>query len=396
MPHFHTLLDGVETSTEIIDPDDSNQHWHTVNGEQTSTDPFGPGHTHTVDSDETSGPIEKEKSNTMNMETKHIGGNVQETKIEDRNGVSVGIIAGYIATWDIDRGNWGVKDRFVRGAFAESIREHQNKGRQVRFKDHHGRTIGGFPPDTLKEDEIGLFGIAEVNLEVQQGREAFSLAKQGVLTDFSVGFSSVSDSESRVDDDRIRTIEKAILWEGSIVDEPMNPKAKITEVKSMEFKNLPIADRETPWNEEEAMNNLKTINKGRESAFLLSDGKMLIADIVDGKLTVIPKALFLAAASIENQKDLPEDIKSSVISTISKYYEKMGLSNPFEEEIDYSVETTVRNVERALKIYGFSKSEAKSIASQINIDNGSDEDNTSTLTAIYNELKSLKGGINPK
>jgi HK97 family phage prohead protease len=169
------------------------------------------------------------------MEQKFLGGSVLEVKTEERNGVQVGIVEGYIATWDIDRGDWmGIKDQFVKGAFLESLMEHVMKKRQIRLKDHHGRTIGGFPMEFVKEDERGLFGVGEINLEVQQGREAYALAKQGVLVDFSIGF-SVVDFEMDAD---LRSITKAIIWEGSIVDEPMNDKANITQVKKHEDDNV--------------------------------------------------------------------------------------------------------------------------------------------------------------
>lgn len=166
------------------------------------------------------------------MEIKYIGGKIKEVKEVHRDGVLIGIIEGYIATWDIDRGDFfGIRDQFKRGAFLDSIKEHKKKNRQIRFKDHHGRTVGGFPIDLVKEDERGLFAVGEINLEVQQGREAYSLAKQGVLTDFSIGFSI---EESTLDEQTdLRTIEKAIVWEGSIVDEPMNPFANITDVKTL-------------------------------------------------------------------------------------------------------------------------------------------------------------------
>jgi HK97 family phage prohead protease len=159
-----------------------------------------------------------------------------EVKQEERNGVPVGIVAGYIATWDPDTGGiFGMPDQFVEGAFAASIEEHRSRGnRQVRLKDHHGRTIGGFPIATVKEDSIGLFGRGEINLETQLGREAFSLARQGVLSDFSVGFVALDDA---VEGD-IRRITKADLIEGSIVDEPANRAAKITEVKSLDLGEL--------------------------------------------------------------------------------------------------------------------------------------------------------------
>ena len=176
------------------------------------------------------------------MKIKHMchGGVVTDTKIADRNGVPVGIIEGYIATWDVDRGDgWSdIKDQFMPGAFTKAIARHKATDRQIRFKDHHGRTVGGFPIKTVKQDDRGLFGIAEVNLEVRRGAEVFSLAKQKVLTDFSIGW---GESEFEVEDG-IRKISESEVWEGSIVDEPMNPLANITAVKSVDFSELDVVD----------------------------------------------------------------------------------------------------------------------------------------------------------
>lgn len=165
------------------------------------------------------------------MDTTYAGGHVVEVKQEDVNGVSIGTVAGYIAAFSVDEGGFfGRPDRFHPGTFLKSIEEHKRRGnRPIRLRDHHGRTVGGFPIETVKEDSIGLFGIGQINLEVQQGREAHSLARQGVLSDFSVGFISRKDE---INGD-VRDIFEADIFEGSIVDEPMNRDAKITEVKSL-------------------------------------------------------------------------------------------------------------------------------------------------------------------
>ena len=226
--HIHTLPDGTETSAPIVDPDNEELHWHTVAGARTSSNgPLGGDHTHTIDGQTTSPPIDRDsnKGKNMTIETKLIGGNVVQVNQVERNGIPVGIIKGHIATFDIDRG----LDRFEPGAFKESLERHLRDDRQIRLKDQHGRVIGGFPINLVVEDEEGLFGVGEINLEVQKGREAFALAKQGVLTDLSIGFTSIEDSISN----GIRVISKAEIWEGSIVDEPMNPAARITEVKAV-------------------------------------------------------------------------------------------------------------------------------------------------------------------
>ena len=408
--HVHTLPGGKETSAAVIDPDNENLHWHTVDGERTSIDAFGAGHTHTFEGSVTSGPIDRdEKGSDMTIENKQIGGNVVEVKQIERNGVPIGTIAGYISTWDIDRGSWGLKDRFIRGAFLESIADHRSKNRQVRFKDHHGRTVGGFPIETVREDERGLFGIAEINLDVQQGKEAFALAKQGVLTDFSIGFTSLEDTESNIDGDRVRSITKAIIWEGSIVDEPANQSANITEVKSaVPFQDLPLASRDRDWNSEEALIRVKEFTEeGGDSdyrkAFVIHDGsehglKLLVADVVDGKLTIIPKAVLAAAEEIKASSEISRDDKPHAIKHVEKYFAKMGLDSPFGDDVkqfyvgDDVKEWTERDIEKFLKSTGsMSKSAAKFLASKLDVKKKQqNDDDANALIALMNELKSFK------
>lgn len=167
-------------------------------------------------------------------EVKSFGGYVVETKEEQRNGEPVGLVSGYMATWDLDRGSFGVRDRFVKGAFLESLNDHRlNRNRQVRFKDNHGEVVGGFPISGVHEDEVGLFGTAEINLKHRRGGSLFSLIKQGVIVDFSVGFAAIDFNTETEDEDEVRNITKARLFEASAVGEPMNPKAIITDVKSL-------------------------------------------------------------------------------------------------------------------------------------------------------------------
>lgn len=165
------------------------------------------------------------------METLYTGGRIIEVKQETANGVPVGIVEGHIAAFEPDQGGiFGMPDRFHRGAFIKSIEAHKRRdNRQIRLRDHHGRTVGGFPIETVHEDEIGLFARGEVNLEVQQGRELHSLARQKVLTDFSIGFIATSDKIGP----EFRDIFEAEIIEASVVDDPLNKGAQITEVKSL-------------------------------------------------------------------------------------------------------------------------------------------------------------------
>lgn len=173
----------------------------------------------------------KDKVTTLEPKFEHkiLGGSILEVKQEERNGIPVGVIIGHIATFDIDQGSFGIRDQFMPGAFLKSIHEHKTRNnRPIRLKDLHGRTVGGFPIDTVIEDKIGLFARGEINLQVQQGAELFSMVKAGFISDFSIGFISIdSDIENG-----LRQIKEASIIEGSAVDEPMNQAAKITAFKS--------------------------------------------------------------------------------------------------------------------------------------------------------------------
>lgn len=236
------------------------------------------------------------------IETKKLGGVLIEVKQEDRNGVSIGILEGYAATWDLDRGDmFGIRDQFKKGAFVESLLEHIQKRRQIRFKDHHGRTVGGAPMEFVREDDKGLFAAAEVNLEVQQGRELYALAKQGVIVDFSIGF-SVDEFEM---DGNIRTITKAKIWEFSGVDEPMNTEAQITQVKN-ETGNMKTCNSEDVKNWTE-----------RDIEQALRDGIRLSKNAARIAMSIISKAAIKSAAdeiikeqAQKNLREMVEDLNS--------------------------------------------------------------------------------------
>ena len=160
-------------------------------------------------------------------ETKVFHFEVKEVKQITRNGVEVGIVEGLGSTFDLDRGD----DIILPGAFTETLARHRETNRPVRMLFQHwtDNLIGGFPIDQVRETEKGLEIVGEINLlPGHKGEWAYSLAKQGVLTDFSIGF-RVKDEEFK---DGIRIIKRLELFEISLVAEPMNPNAVVTAVKS--------------------------------------------------------------------------------------------------------------------------------------------------------------------
>jgi len=173
----------------------------------------------------------------MELERKIIPFALTDTKEAERNGVKIGIIEGYAATWDLDRGN----DIIQKGAFSLTVKDHQSKARPIRmlFGHDYANLIGGYPQDDMREDAKGLHVVGEINLETQGGREAYALAKQGVLTDMSIGFRIPENGSERkqVEGKSVRIIKAIDLYEISLVPEPMNTQANIMAVKSLYAKH---------------------------------------------------------------------------------------------------------------------------------------------------------------
>lgn len=415
--HFHGLHlekdlrpgEVVRVVTERaygIDPED--RHAHEIEVEAIEMDE------HEDDLDV--GPITQEQLSLRREGVEYkraLHGGITETKQEVRGGVEVGIVRGYLSTWDSDTGGiYGVPDQFVRGAWTQSLEEHRRRqNRMVRLKDHHGRTVGGFPIDKVREDDFGLWAEGEVNLGVQAGRELYSLALHRALSDFSVGYVALDDHIIG----GIRRISRAILLEASIVDEPANPNARILEVKSVvPFQDLPLAPRERRWSSTAAVNRLRrftdstdapsrTYRRGflwydRESADSFDAYKLPIADVIDGELMAVPQAIFSAAAVLRGSRggvDLPAEDRPRVIRHIERYYRKLDQPSPFERQeralfldVDTARASSPDEIEEYLKRSGIiSKGAAKVIASRMRGEPEVDHQ-TEQLRLLIEEIKS--------
>lgn len=175
------------------------------------------------------------------MEMKIAGGGfvTSEAKTQTINGIETGLVEGYIASKALEDGRWPDKFEGIN-VFGDSIADHRKRNnRPVRMLYMHDRRqqIGMFPIETVREDERGLFGVGHINLGTQKGQEVYALARQGAISDFSIGFSIEKTEHVRfeeIDGIEIRYIMKATIHEGSLVDEPMNKDAMVTSVKAAE------------------------------------------------------------------------------------------------------------------------------------------------------------------
>jgi uncharacterized protein len=115
------------------------------------------------------------------------------------------------------------------GAFARSLATGKQAGRMPAMLLHHdlARPVGRW--DTFTESSDGLVAKGRLTLDVNDGREAYALLRDGALTGLSVGFTGAKAAPGRGP----RTITEAELIEVSLVTIPANPRARVSSVKAI-------------------------------------------------------------------------------------------------------------------------------------------------------------------
>lgn len=250
-----------------------------------------------------------------------------------------GIVEGYAAVFgNKDLGN----DIIDPGAFKKTINERKN----VPLLWYHQ------PPEVLglvfemEEDNKGLKSRSQINLDTQLGREKFSLIRQGAIKGMSIGFETIKEAW----DGTVRRLKEIRLWEISLVTFPMNPLAQVTNIKAVvPFQDLPLADKDREWDAGEARKRLADwagddmdkYRKGflwydEENADNLTAYKLPIADVIDGRLYAVPRAIIAAAAAIQGARggvDIPASDVPGVKNHIEKYYKKMDKTPPWKSTL---------------------------------------------------------------
>jgi hypothetical protein len=116
------------------------------------------------------------------------------------------------------------------------------------------------------------------------------------------------------------------------------------------FQDLPLADRDREWDGSAAEKRVRTWadaqdepNQKYRDAHVWYDAdnkdnftayKLLIADVVGGRLKAVPRGVMAAGAIMQGSRggiDLPERDIDRVKSHLAKYYRKMDDTPPWEE-----------------------------------------------------------------
>ena len=148
--------------------------------------------------------------------------------VKRESGDALGLIAGYGSTF-------GTVDAYghavAPNAFTKSLARHKAGGSMPAFLWSHdpSEPIGKFT--SIREDLRGLYVTGVINQETQRGREALSLLKARDVTGLSIGFIPVS---RRLEKSGVVTLTEIDLFEVSAVAMPDNPRARVTDVKSIQ------------------------------------------------------------------------------------------------------------------------------------------------------------------
>lgn len=139
-------------------------------------------------------------------------------------------LEGYAAAF-LNVDSWG--DRLMPGCFAKTIQENAHRIKVCR--QHDTWDVIGKPLE-LREDEIGLFTRSHIS-KTQSGDEVLELAKDGVLTELSIGYRLIPDKFTENDWGGYDIYELKLM-EYSPVTWAANPLARITGVKGADVAAL--------------------------------------------------------------------------------------------------------------------------------------------------------------
>lgn len=132
-----------------------------------------------------------------------------------------GVIEGYGSIYgNVDLGGEMVE----RGAFDETLAS----GKKIKMLWQHDqrKVIGVW--DKVSSDDRGLKMTGRIAVNTTLGKDVAELAAMGAIDGLSIGFKTGRDEVKG----GVRHIQKADLWEVSVVTFPMNPEARIDAVKA--------------------------------------------------------------------------------------------------------------------------------------------------------------------
>ncbi|MDR0406977.1 MAG: HK97 family phage prohead protease [Holosporales bacterium] len=138
-----------------------------------------------------------------------------------------GEFQGYASVFDVVDADG---DILTHGAFEKCLKDQAKTGKTPKLLWQHDATqpIGIW--HEIREDSYGLFVRGKILLDLEKGREAYTLLKNGALEGLSIGFYPIKSRPTSEHNAR-RFLEEVTLLEISLVTFAANPLANVTDCK---------------------------------------------------------------------------------------------------------------------------------------------------------------------
>lgn len=139
-----------------------------------------------------------------------------------------GTFTGYASIFNyVDAHN----DVVCRGAFEQSLDRWRKKGTwpKMLWQHAHDQVVGVWTQ--MFEDEIGLYVVGKLLLDVEKAREAYTLLKTKAVDNLSIGFRQKRSIRGRFGTRDVTYLHEVDLMEVSLVTFAANDEARILDVK---------------------------------------------------------------------------------------------------------------------------------------------------------------------
>jgi len=212
----------------------------------------------------------------------------------------------------------------------------------------------------------GLHVTTKISMTTR-GKDAYTLLLDEVLREWSIGYYPV---KTRWDDEPdpipIRHLLEVKLIEYALVTLAMNVGAVTSDVKAVvAYQDLPLGPEDEAWDHDAALARVKEWAGGgdsleemdwekfrsahvlwdKESPEQMGSYKLLIADVVDGKMTAMPRGIFAAAVALQGGRAPVREFDDGDVEGakkhLSRYYDRMERTAPWDRDKAQAVESLV-------------------------------------------------------
>lgn len=146
-------------------------------------------------------------------------------------------------------------DVIEKGAFSKTIQENRSRIKYL-YQHRVDKPIGTM--ESLKETTEGLEFVAKLAINTTLGKDVFEMIKSGLLTENSVGFSTIKQQYSK--SDSVNYIKEVKLYEISAVTFAANPLAVMQGFKSADGVSKESLINEYLTERFDSLNNLVKSN----------------------------------------------------------------------------------------------------------------------------------------